>query len=107
MVGILRCSVIAFIAITLTNVQAQRLTGKQSFGARGIARTTAETMAQPAARRQHKHYRFKRERDIPGRKNRPQNPAAPAESRWIVPAIGSGVFRSIPASRNAALLAAP
>lgn len=72
----------AVLALGLLQAQAQRVAPKQSVGERGINRTTAQIMADPRAGRQHNHYRFKREHEIPGRANRPQNPAAPSQSQW-------------------------
>jgi len=80
--ALLSRSVIAFLVLSLAQVHAQRLAGKQSVGHLGVARTTAEIMAHPQAGRPHKRYPFKRELEIPGRDKRPQNPAAPAQSKF-------------------------
>ena len=73
---------IAVLAAAALNVSAQSFAGKQAVGLRGVKKTTAEIMAHPAAGKKHKHYPFKREREIPGRDKRPQDSSAPAQSRW-------------------------
>lgn len=94
--ALLRRCLTAFFILTLTQAYGQRLAGKRSVGHRGITRTTAEIMAHPQAERPQKRYRFKRELEIPDREKRPQNPAAPAQSRWpsrslIVPKITEAI----------------
>ena len=56
--------------------------GKPSAGARGVQKTTGELMADPAASRPREHLYLKRELEIPGRRDRPQDPNALPVSRW-------------------------
>ncbi|HEY4285362.1 MAG TPA: hypothetical protein VGM62_20055, partial [Chthoniobacterales bacterium] len=78
---ILSIAIALVVAASGFNATGQSLSGKQSVGAHGVKKTTAEIMANPQAREKSKH-RFKKEREIPGRKKRPQNPFAPAKSHW-------------------------
>src|ERR1700739_66346 len=63
--------------------------GTPSAGERAISRTTAEIMAADAARGPRKNVFIKREFEIPGRRNRPQDPAARFD-----PQIAPGAARS-------------
>ncbi len=47
-----------------------------------MQKTTAEIMADPAASKPRQNQYLKRELEIPGRRNRPQDPNAPAASQW-------------------------
>src|SRR6185312_7319530 len=61
---------------------AAQTAGKPSAGGRGIQKTTSELMANPAADRPREHIYLKRELEIPGRRNRPQDPKALPVSHW-------------------------
>src|SRR6266478_6275398 len=50
--------------------------GEESVGDRAVERRTADIMADPAAHGPRKNVYIKREFEIPGRENRPQDPAA-------------------------------
>jgi hypothetical protein len=50
--------------------------GRPQVGERGIQKTTAAIMADPAARKPREHIYLKREFKVPGRENRPQDPNA-------------------------------
>src|ERR1043166_6932286 len=50
--------------------------GTPTTGAKGISRTNAEIMAVEKVREPRKNILIKHEFEIPGRRNRPQNPAA-------------------------------
>src|ERR1700719_1856536 len=54
----------------------ERIRGEESVGARAVERITADIMADPAAQAPRKNVYIKREFQIPGRENRPQDPAA-------------------------------
>src|SRR5262249_55496977 len=54
----------------------ERIVGQPWSGERGVERSTADIMADPAARMPRKNTYLKREREIPGRENRPQHPNA-------------------------------
>src|SRR6266446_1831627 len=54
----------------------ERIRGEESVGDRAVERRTADIMADPAAQGTRKNVYIKREFEIPGRENRPQDPAA-------------------------------
>ncbi len=54
----------------------ERIRGEESVGARAVERRTADIMADPAALGPRKNVYIKREFEIPGRENRPQDPGA-------------------------------
>src|SRR3954454_13604722 len=56
--------------------------GTPTTGSQGIGRTTAEIMTDQAARGPRKQTFVKREFVIPGRANRPQNPASRFDSQY-------------------------
>src|SRR5205823_11947736 len=47
--------------------------GESSIGERGVRKSTAEIMSDPAAHTARSHIYLKRELEIPGRENRPQH----------------------------------
>ena len=63
--------------------------GAPSIGGKGIRRTTSDIMTQQAARGPRKYTVIKREFVIPGRAQRPQNPAARFESQFPPAAASS------------------
>jgi Chitobiase/beta-hexosaminidase C-terminal domain len=54
----------------------ERIRGQESVGERAVERRTADIMADPAAQGPRKNVYIKREFEIPGRENRPQDPGA-------------------------------
>src|SRR5260370_11983068 len=54
----------------------ERIRGEESVGERAVERRTADIMADPAAHGPRKNVYIKREFEIPGRENRPQDPGA-------------------------------
>ena len=54
----------------------ERIRGEESVGDRAVERRTADIMADPAGHGPRKNVYIKREFEIPGRENRPQDPAA-------------------------------
>src|SRR5713101_4389161 len=54
----------------------EQIRGEESVGERAVERRTADIMADPAAQAPRKNLYIKREFEIPGRENRPQDPGA-------------------------------
>src|SRR5260370_26224553 len=54
----------------------ERIRGEESVGERAVERRTADIMADSAAQGPRKNVYIKREFEIPGRENRPQDPGA-------------------------------
>src|SRR5436190_24053223 len=54
----------------------ERIRGQESVGERAVERRTADIMADPAAHGPRKNVYIKREFEIPGRENRPQDSGA-------------------------------
>jgi len=62
----------------------ERIAGQFWSGERGVHKTMGEIMADPAARKTRQQIRLKREFEIPGRDQRPQDPKSSPESQWPV-----------------------
>ena len=71
------------------------MVGSPATGQKGISRTMADIMADQAARGPRKNTFIKREFVIPGRENRPQNPAARFDPQ-IVPGAAKKSSTSAP-----------
>src|SRR5438128_635323 len=56
--------------------------GRPSQGQPGVSRTTADIMAVAGGTKERSHLYLKRELEIPGRRNRPQDPSAIPASRF-------------------------
>src|SRR3954469_19224957 len=78
------CFLVASIVLVAagSSGSTEKMPGQISTGARGISQTTAAIMAEAAKKAPRAVIYVKRELEVPGVKNRPQDPGAVFESRF-------------------------
>ena len=86
-------------ARTKTGTEEQGMTiGRPWVGERGPQKTTAGIMADPTASKLRAQFYVKGDREIPGRRSRPQNPGAIRSSQYPLAAPGANSNAPIPSA---------
>ena len=97
--GVVVVGAMGVTARTKTGTEEPGMTiGRPWAGERGLQKTTAEIMADPAASKPRAQFCVKGDREIPGRRNRPQNPGAMWNSQYPFPGRNANSNAPIPSA---------